>query len=100
MATRALTAMARRKSSVGKPIRQVEGPRRNWRQLLNSQDANAIWQKIFTLVQSSAYHRADPAQQTQDIFIELLVKGRLRLYRKEHWLDSAIDSEILRMLRL
>ena len=97
MATRSST-MARCTSSVREPLRPVQVPRQNWRQVLRSQDADSIWQKIHTLVQTSRFKGSDPVEKTQDIFLELLVTGRLYTYLDEGWLDSAINRDILRKL--
>ena len=98
MATRALTAMARRKSPDRASTEAPHSPCPDWRQVLVNQDASAAWQKIFELVKSSGLNLPDPTRTTQDVFLELLISGRLQLYEDQYWSDDEVERDILEMI--
>ena len=54
MATRALTSVAQRQSRANVSARKTPGHARDWRQVLQSQDAEAIWQQLSILVRPVA----------------------------------------------
>lgn len=104
MATKALTPVARRRRLDHVSARKDSGLERDWRQVLLSQDAEAIWQKLSSLVRSAApdheAHEARGDQRTQDLFLELLATGRFSFYIEREYSDSEILADLLSMLRI
>lgn len=96
MATRALTPVAQRQSRASVSARKTPGHARDWRQVLQSQDAEAIWQQLSILVRTVAPgHPAECDQITQELFLNLIVTDRI-----SHYLDNEYsDSEIIADLR-
>ena len=99
MATRALTPVAQRQSRDNVSARKAPGRGRDWRQVLLSQDAEAIWQELSVLVRSSAVNRgAGYEQVTQQLFLQLLATDRVRFYIERNYSDSDIRADLLSML--
>jgi hypothetical protein len=95
MATRALTPDAQRRSRDDVSARKDSEPARDWREVLLSQDAEAIWHKLSILVRSAAPdHAAGYEQLTQDLFLELLATDRVRLYVEREYSDSEITADL------
>ena len=99
MASRALTALSPRKRSVTRPEAKTPEPRRDWLQTISSQDASAIWRRIFSLVQSSGTHLGEPSKTTQDLFLSLVATGRLETYTSGRWRDDEIEADIRSLLQ-
>ena len=99
MATRALTPVAQRQSRDSVSSREAPGRVRDWRQVLLSQDAEAIWRQLSLLVRSSAVHRETEYEQvTQQVFLQLLATDRISFYIEENFSDSEIRADLLSML--
>ncbi|HJZ67874.1 MAG TPA: hypothetical protein VKF81_07125 [Blastocatellia bacterium] len=99
MATRALTPVAQRRSRASVSARQAPGHRRDWRQVLLSQDAEAIRHKLSIFVRAAAGE--DPAgyeQLTQELFLHLLAYDRFSFYLDEDYSDSDIRTDLLSIL--
>ena len=98
MATRALTAMGRRTApadSIGTLVESEPG----LRQVLASQNANAIWHSILTVIESSDLAPSDVSSLTQEVFLTLLTSGRLELYEHPGWTDYDIAQDISDLAR-
>ena len=97
MATEALTLVARRvgREQTSKTLGQESG----WRKLLIDEEAEAIWQKLFTLIESTASDdRSDCCQITQEVFLHLLATQRLRMYLTRDFSDEEIDMDLLSLV--
>ena len=99
MATRALTPVAQRRSRDYVSARKVLGRGRDWRQVLLSQDAEAIWHELFTLVRKAKPgHAAEYDQLTQQLFLELLATDRFTFYIEQGYSDSEINEDLMSIL--
>jgi hypothetical protein len=98
MATRALTPVAQRQSRDSASAREALGRVRDWRQVLLSQDAEAIWHQLSILVRSSGVQREGYEQVAQQLFLQLLATDRLRFYIEENYSDLDIRTDLLSML--
>jgi hypothetical protein len=99
MATRALTPFAQRQRRVNVSVRIAPGRRRDWRQVLLSHDAEAIWQELSILVKST---EVDPStgyeHVTQELFLRLLTTDRFSFYLKQDYSDSEIREDLISIL--
>ncbi|MCI0488611.1 MAG: hypothetical protein L0229_18645 [Blastocatellia bacterium] len=99
MATEALTLVARRVGCERVSSPQVPGHSRGWREILAEEDAEAIWQRLFTLIESAVPNRRDDCDLiTQEIFLHLLATQRLNLYLTEGRSDEEIESDLLSLV--
>ena len=99
MATRALTPVAQRQSRDNVSAKKAPGRRRDWRQVLLSQDAQAIWQELYVLVQSAATDRSVGYEQiTQELFLHLLATDRFNFYLRQDFSDSDIREDLIAAL--
>lgn len=107
MATRALTPVAQRQSRDNASARKASGRGRDWRQLLRSQDAEAIWQELSILVRSTELDQATAndlgnqsgyEQVTQELFLRLLTTDRFSFYLKQGYSDSDIREDLISIL--
>lgn len=96
MATRALTPVAQRQSRANVSARKAPGHERDWRQVLQSQDAEAIWQQLSILVRTVAPgHPAECDQITQELFLNLIATDRISHYLDNDYSDSEIRADLL-----
>jgi hypothetical protein len=99
MATRALTPVAQRQNRRKRSARKAPGRSRDWRQVLLNQDAQAIWQELFILVQSAALDgSAADEQVTQELFLHLLSTDRFTFYIQQSYSDSDIREDLISIL--
>lgn len=107
MATRALTPFAQRQSRDGLSARKGSGRGRDWRQVLLSQDAEAIWQELSILVrltdldQSTAREPTNNRgfeQITQELFLRLLTTDRFSFYLEQDYSDADIRGDLISIL--
>ena len=99
MATRALTPVAQRRSRASVSARQAPGHGRDWREVLLSQDAEAIWHKLSIFVRAAAPdHAAGYEQLTQELFLHLLANDRISFYLEQDYSDSDIRADLLSAL--
>lgn len=107
MATRALTPFAQRQSRDNLSARKGSGRGRDWRQVLLSQDAEAIWQELSILVRltdlkpSTAPESANERgfeQMTQELFLRLLTTDRFSFYLKQGYSDADIREDLITIL--
>lgn len=99
MATRALTPFAQRLNRDNVSARKAPGRGRDWRQVLLSQDAEAIWQELSILVQAAALHPSTGFEQvTQELFLCLLATDRFSFYLQQGYSDSAIREDLISIL--
>jgi hypothetical protein len=99
MATRALTPVAQRQSRANVSARKAPGHARDWRQVLQSQDAEAIWQQLSILVRTIAPgNPAECDQITQELFLNLIAADRISHYLENNYSDSAIRADLLEAL--
>jgi hypothetical protein len=99
MATRALTPVAQRRSRASVSVKKAPGRARDWRQVLLSQDAEAIWQQLSILVRTVAPgHPAECDQLTQELFLNLLATDRISYYLEHDYSDSEIRADLLEAL--
>jgi len=99
MATRALTPVAQRQSRANVSARKAPGHARNWRSVLQSQDAEAIWQQLSILVRTAATgHPAECDQITQELFLNLIATDRINHYLENGYSDSEIRADLLEAL--
>ena len=99
MATRALTPVAQRRSRDNVSAKKAPGRLRDWREVLQSQDAEAIWHNLFVLVRSAKpKHERGCEQLTQELFLHLMTTGRLASYSEHQYSDSAIAADLVSIL--
>ena len=99
MATRALTPVAQRRSRARVSAGEAPGHGRDWRQVLLSQDAEAIWHKLSIFVRAAApEHPAGYEQLTQELFLHLLANDRVNFYLQHDYSDSQIRADLLSFL--
>jgi hypothetical protein len=99
MATRALTPVAQRRSRVNVSARRALGRRRDWQQVLLSQDAGAIWQELSIQVRTAIPDHAGGYEQlTQELFLHLLATDRVSVYIDRNLSDSEITKDIVSIL--
>jgi hypothetical protein len=99
MATKALTLGAPRPvfdhTSYKKPQKQGSV----WRALLLKQDAQAIWDKIASIIRNAPTGEDFPQERLiQDIFIRLLVTDRFGFYVEHGLTDDQIEQDILSLI--
>ncbi|HEX5735434.1 MAG TPA: hypothetical protein VF131_21585 [Blastocatellia bacterium] len=97
MATNALTHGDQRASRDvvhrGQPSRHERG----WRELFVDQDAEAVWQRIYTLIRS-ADSDSDYEQTAQELFLRLLTTDRVNIYIEQGFSDDEIRDDLLSLL--
>ena len=99
MATRALTPVAQRHSRDNVSAKRAPGRGRDWRQVLQSQDAETIWQELSILVRSvPSDQTAGYEQVTQELFLRLLATDRLSFYLQQGYSDSDIREDLISIL--
>ena len=99
MATRALTPVAQRRSRDNVSARKALGRGRDWRQVLLSQDAEAIWHKLSILVRTAIPDHTDGYEQlTQELFLHLLATDRVSFYIEGKYSDSEITADLISIL--
>ena len=97
MATNALTHGAQRASRDIVHRGQTSQHERGWRELFVDQDAEAVWQKIYTLIRS-ADSDSDHEQLAQDLFLRLLTSDRVHIYIEQGFSDDEIRDDLLSLL--
>ncbi len=100
MATKALTYVAQRASLdhvlVKRPLKHVRG----WRELLTSEDADAIWHRLSELVRSTLPEsQYDIEIIAQQVFLHLLTSDRLSLYNDRDYSDEQIKEDLVALCR-
>lgn len=96
MATRVLTPVAQRRSRDDVSARNDSGHGRDWRRVLLSQDAEAIWHQLSILVRSAAPEPTGGYEQlTQDLFLHLLTTERISSYLEKEYSDSEISADLI-----
>ena len=96
MATEALTYVAHRASHNRASTKKAPGHEQSWRQLITEEDADAIWRKLFALIESANLgSKADCNQLTQELFLHLLATGRLSHYINQKLSDEEIEKDLL-----
>jgi len=71
----------------------------DWREVLQSQDAEAIWHNLFVLVrEAKPDHERGCEQLTQELFLHLMATGRLPTYSEHQYSDSAIAAVLVSIL--
>lgn len=99
MATRALTPVAQRQGRDNVSAQKAPGRARDWRQVLLSQNAQAIWQELYLLVQSTTSDQsAGHEQVTQELFLHLLATDRFDFYLRQDYSDSDIRKDLISTL--
>jgi hypothetical protein len=99
MATRALTPVAQRRSRDNVSATKALGRGRDWRQLLLSQDAEAVWHELSILVRTAIPDHSDGYEHlTQELFLHLLTTNRVSVYIEEDYSDSEITEDLLSIL--
>ncbi len=99
MATNALTHGAQRASRDIVPRSQASNDERGWRELFLNQDAEAVWQKIYTLIRSVISDTdSDYEQMAQDLFLRLLTADRIPQYVEQGCSDDEIRDDLLLLL--
>jgi len=99
MATNALTHGAQRASRDNVHRGQTSHNERGWRELFVDQDAEAVWQKIYTLIRSAISDTdSDYEQMAQELFLCLLTTERVHLYVEQGFSDDEIRDDLLSLL--
>ena len=99
MATNALTHGAQRSSRDIAHRSQASNDERGWRELFLNQDAEAVWQKIYTLIRSAIPdYDYDYEQRAQELFLRLLTTDRIPLYLEQGCSDDEIKDDLLLLL--
>lgn len=97
MATNALTHGAQRASRDVVHRGQTSQHERGWRELFVDQDAEAVWQRIYTLIRS-ADSDSDYEQVAQELFLRILTTDRVHLYIEQGFSDDEIRDDLLSLL--
>src|SRR5688572_12938371 len=97
MATNALTHGAQRASRDVVHRGQTSQHERGWRELFVDQDAEAVWQKIYTLIRS-ADSDSDYEQVAQELFLRILTTDRVHLYIEQGFSDDEIRDDLLSLM--
>jgi hypothetical protein len=99
MATNALTHGAQRASRDISHRSQASEHERGWRELFVNQDAEAVWQKIYTLIRSVIPDSdSDYEQMAQEMFLRLLSTERIHLYVEQGYSEDEIRDDLLLLL--
>ena len=99
MATNALTHGAQRASRDIVHRGQASQHERGWRELFVDQDAEAVWQKLYTLISSAdSNSNYDYEQMAQELFLRLLTTERVKLYTEQGFSDDEIRDDLLSLL--
>ena len=107
MATRALTPVAQRHSRDNVSAKRAPGRGRDWRQVLQSQDAEAIWQELSILVRLTDWNPLTAhesvnergyEQITQELFLRLLTSDRFSFYLEQGYSDADIREDLITIL--
>ena len=99
MATRALTPVAQRRSRDNVSAKKALGRGRDWRQVLLSQDAEAIWHELSILVRTAIPDHLDGYEHlTQELFLHLLTTNRVSVYIEQNYSDSEITEDLVSIL--
>jgi hypothetical protein len=81
--------------------KEAPGRERGWRNVLLSQDAEAIWYRLSILVRAAApNHAAGYDHLTQELFLSLLTSNRIDFYLENEYSDEQIRADLIEMLRL
>ncbi|MEK6323814.1 MAG: hypothetical protein AABN33_19395 [Acidobacteriota bacterium] len=97
----ATTPVAQRRSRDNVSARKALGRGRDWRQVLLSQDAEAIWHELSTMVRTAMPDHADGYEQlTQELFLHLLATDRVSFYLEleQKYSDSEIREDLMSIL--
>ena len=101
MATNALTHGDQRASRDIAHRSQASNVERGWRELFVNQDAEAIWQNIYTLITSVAPNPdSDYERITQELFLHILTTERIHLYVEQGCSDDEIRDDLLLLLNV
>lgn len=99
MATNALTHGAQRASRDTVHRGQTSQNERGWRELFVDQDADAVWQNIYTLIRSAISDTdSDYEQMAQEVFLRLLTTQRVHIYIEQELSDDEIRDDLLSLL--
>lgn len=100
MATKALTHVAQRASLDHVSITRAPKHVRGWRELLTSEDADAIWHRLSELVRSTLPEsQYDISTVAQQLFLHLLTSDRLSLYIDRNYSDEQIKEDLIALCR-
>jgi hypothetical protein len=97
MATNALTHGAQRASRDVVHRDQLSQHERGWRELFVDQDAEAIWQRIYTLIRSKDSD-SNYEYVAQELFLSILTTERVHLYIEQGFSDDEIKDDLLSLL--
>jgi hypothetical protein len=97
MATKALTSVALCASHAEVPVKEINGPAQGWRKLFKSQDANLIWQELFSFISLEITDEQQAVQATQEVFLTLLTT-RITYYMDKKVSDRHVTRDILSLL--
>ena len=99
MATKALTAVGQRASRNRVPAGVASRRGRDWREVFLSQDADAIWRKLYALVRSNI-PESPPDQEriTQELFLFLVSTGRVIIYLDQGYSNEDIRLDLISLL--
>lgn len=99
MATNALTHGAQRASRDTVHRDQTSQNERGWRELFVDQDAEAVWQNIYTLIRSAISDTdTDYELMAQELFLRLLSTQRVHIYIEQRLSDDEIRDDLLSLL--
>ena len=99
MATNALTHGAQRSSRDIAHRSQASDVERGWRELFINQDAEAVWQNLYSFIRSAIPdYDSDYEQLAQELFLRLLMTERIQLYLEQGCSDDEIRDDLLLLL--
>ena len=99
MATKALTAVGQRASRSRVPSGIASGRRLDWREVLVSQNADAIWHKLYALVRSNIPDKpSDQELITQELFLFLVSTKRVNMYLEQGHSSEEIRLDLISLL--
>jgi hypothetical protein len=100
MATKALTYVAQSVSLDKVSRKKLSGHNQDWRKLITSQDAEAIWHAISALARSIIPGtQVNCELKSQEVFLHLFASERLTLYIDKDFSDEEITQDLLLLLR-
>src|SRR5215470_17801226 len=96
MATKALTAVARRPGRNRESALRAPEHGQSWQKLFKPQDGDAIWHGLSIYVRSVIRENHD--QKTQELFLFLVTTNRLRKYLIQDYSDEDIERDLFLFL--
>lgn len=100
MATKALTYVAQGVSLDKVSRKKIAGHQQDWRKLIISQDAEAIWHAISALARTIIPGTSSKCElKSQEVFLYLFASWRLTLYIDKDFSNEEITQDLVFLLK-